>query len=466
MHRLGMLGAFLPEFGALLCMPQYDAYHIYTVDQHSLMGVRELERLRDGFYKATAPLLTEVIRDIDKIELLFLAMLLHDAGKGQGGGHSEKGAGLVPEVAARLRLNDDETQQLEFLVRHHLTMIHLAQRRDVRDMKLVAEFVKLVGNVNNLKKLYLLTFADMKAVGPKAWSSWQDMLLAELYKNALEVFEKGAFTEPDRAERIRLRVAENVRATGAQGPSRERVELFLRDMPDRYFVETPEEEIPRHIRLVGNLREVPMVTAVRHFPEREFSDLTVVTTDQPGLFSRITGVLTAHGMNIVGARINTSQSHVALDVFRVSHLDRAETAQDPERWERIQVTLNRVVAGEVDVEQLVASKRTSMLAKKFVPRVGIDVQVDNKVSDHYTVLDVYAQDRVGLLFTITNCLFHLGLSIHVAKITTNVDQVLDVFYVSENGHKIGDERRLAEIREQVLGWIKDKGRVDEDPDGK
>ena len=454
MHRLGVLGALLPEFGALLCLAQHDVYHIYTVDQHSLMAVRELERLRDGFYKSAVPLLTEVMREIDQVEILFLAILFHDAGKGQGGGHSEKGAHLVPRIAERLRFNDDASQQLEFLVRHHLTMSHLAQRRDIRDEKLVIDFAKTVGNADNLKKLYLLTFADMKAVGPKVWSNWQDMLLAELYMNALEVFEKGAFIQSDQTERV-ARIRARV-ATACADLNRDRVEQFLDDMPDRYFVQTPEDEIPRHITLVSHLREEPLVTAVRHYPEREFSSFTVVTADQKGLFSKITGVLTAHGMNIVAARINTSHSGVALDVFRVSHLERAEIAQDDERWERIQVTLGQVLAGEVDIEQLVtASRRKSMLTKKFVPRVGTDVLIDNQVSADFTVLDVFAQDRVGLLFTITNGLFHLGLSIHVAQITTNVDQVLDVFYVTESGRKITDPQRLAAIRTELLARLQE-----------
>ncbi|HVN86005.1 MAG TPA: [protein-PII] uridylyltransferase [Candidatus Binatia bacterium] len=450
MHRLGVLGALIPEFGNLLCLSLHDLYHIYTVDQHSLMAVRELERLRQGHYKTMVPLLTEVMRDVDRAEILFLALLLHDAGKGQGGGHSEIGARMVPRIAQRMHLNADDAQQVEMLVRHHLLKSHLAQRRDVSDPKLVIEFAKAVGNVDNLKKLYLLTFADMRAVGPKVWSNWQDMLLSELYLRALDVLEKGAFVESDQTEHV-ARIRARVQDATAEDPHPERVAQFLRDMPDRYFLQTPETDIPQHIALVGTLGEEKLVMAVRHFPEREFSEFTVVTADQPGLFARITGVLTAHGMNIVGARINTSQTGVALDVFRISHLERADAAQDPVRWERVQATLRRVLANEVDVEQLVAAAhRPSSLLKKWVPRVGNDVQIDNSVSRHFTVLDVYAQDRVGLLFTITNGIYHLSLSIHLAKITTNVDQALDVFYVTENGRKIEDAARLEAIRNELL----------------
>jgi [protein-PII] uridylyltransferase len=196
----------------------------------------------------------------------------------------------------------------------------------------------------------------------------------------------------------------------------------------------------------------PFVAEVKHFPEREFSEFTVVTRDRPGLFSMLTGVLLVHGMNVLTASINTSRAGVALDIFRISHADQPEATQRPARWERVIANLGPVLAGELDVEQLVASsQRPSILTKKFVPRVPTEIEVDNEVSSHFTVLDVYTQDRVGLLFAITNTLFHLGVSIHIAKIATNVDQVLDVFYVTDAaGKKILDKGRLAHIQAELL----------------
>ncbi|OFV87799.1 MAG: [protein-PII] uridylyltransferase, partial [Acidobacteria bacterium RBG_16_68_9] len=430
MHKLGVLGALLPEFGNLLCMAQYDRTHLYTVDEHSLRGVRILEGLRAGAYKQESPLLTEVMRDEDRVEILYLAMLFHDSGKGQGGDHSNRGAEHVCRVAQRLGLHADEATQLEFLVRQHLTMSHLATRRDLHDEKLILDFAKMVGSLPTLRKLYLLTFADMRATNPKLWNSWHDMLLGELYVRTLAVFELGEFAAPDeglRARRIRQRVADAIGHLA--GPP---LAAFLADMPDRYFLSVPESDIPRHVTLVRRYAEEPVVTHVMHFPEREFSEFTVVTRDQPGLFAKLTGVLTAHGMNIVGAHITTSDRGMALDVFRVSHLGRAVIARSDDRWEQIQVTAGRVVGGGLDVEELVAkARRPSSLPEKVVPRVGTRVEVDNDVSEHFTVLDVYTQDRVGVLFAITNTLYHLDLSIHLAKITTNVDQVLDVFYVTD-----------------------------------
>jgi [protein-PII] uridylyltransferase len=450
MHRTGVLGAFLPEFGALLCMVLHDVYHTYTVDEHSLMGVRELERLRAGIHKNIAPMLTQVMREIDRVEILFLGMILHDIGKGHGGGHSERGAGMVADIAERLQLNTDDAEQLRFLVAHHLNMSHLAQRRDVHDQRLIIDFAKRVETLDNLKMLYLLTFADMRAVGPKIWNNWHDMLLGELYLGTLDVFEREAFVEEDwaeRAERVKRRVATAV--DGTIDP--QTLNTFLGDMPDRYFLGTAEESIVHHVHLVRNMDGEPFVSEVKHFPEREFSEFTVLTRDRPGLFSMITGVLLAHGMNILGASINTGRTGLALDIFRVSHAEQAESAQRPERWERVQVSLGRVLASEIDVEILVAgAQRSSILTKKFVPRVGTEIDVDNDVSERFTVLDVYTQDRVGVLYAITNTLYHLGLSIHIAKITTNVDQVLDVFYVTNaKDEKILDPEELAFIRSEL-----------------
>jgi [protein-PII] uridylyltransferase len=450
MHELDVLGAYLPEFADLRCMAQYDRYHIYTVDEHTLRAVYRLEQLLHGEFKREAPLLTQVMRDVDTIEILYLAMLFHDAGKGQGGDHSNKGALLARTVAQRVGLNADVTAELELLVRHHLLMHHLATRRDIHDPKLVGEFARTVGTLGTLKKLYVLTFADLGATNPKLWNSWQDMLLGELYGLTVESFERGITVEQAQAERAN-RIRDRVAAAIGPAPG-DSLERFLADMPDRYFLSTPEEDIPQHFDLVRRHAEEPLVTVVAHFPEREFSEFTVVTRDEPGLFAKLTGVLRAHGMNIAAARITTGGSGVVVDVFRVTHLEGAVFARDDERWGRIQVAVGKVLAGELDVEQMVArAGRPSVFGEKIVPRKPDKVEIDNQVSQDFTVIDVFTADRVGVLFAIANTLYHLGLSIHLAKITTSVDRVLDVFYVTDaDGRKVEDPGTLALIHDTVL----------------
>src|SRR6266403_1955890 len=399
MHKLGVLREVVPEFGHIDCLIARDPFHIYTVDHHSLMGVREVERLRAGEFVRTLPHLTQVMNELPGPELLFLGMMFHDVGKGHGHDHAGRGAHMMREIAARLGLNEDESAACEFLVRHHLLMSHLAQRRDVDDDQLVVDFCRTVGSVDNLQRLYVLTYADMRAVGPGVWNNWRDSLLAELYLRAREFFEKGAGERP------------------------------------------------------------ALATLLTHFPERDYSEFAVCTRDRPGLFAMLSGALAAHGMNILAARITTSRDDVALDAFRISH-DEGDGAPDAERWERVERSLRRVLAGEVNVEELVErSARPSILARRR-RRVATRVEVHNEVSREYTVLDVYTGDRVGLLFTITNTLYHLWLEIHLAKITTMVDQVLDVFYVTDHeGRKVEDAARLEMIRRELTRALE----ADEEP---
>ena len=191
MHRSGVLGALIPEFGNLYARVLHDLYHIYTVDRHSLVAVRELERLRTGEFKATVPLLTEVAREVDTLPLIFLALVLHDIGKGHGHHHDERGATLAQEVAQRLGLNTEQIDTVVFLVRNHLLMSEIGQKRDLEDDHLVKEFARATGSIERLKELYLMTFADMRAVAPKVYNNWRDMLLSDLYMKALKVLEQG-----------------------------------------------------------------------------------------------------------------------------------------------------------------------------------------------------------------------------------------------------------------------------------
>ncbi len=453
MNRLGVLGRLIPEFGRLFCMVQHDFYHVYTVDEHSLIGVRELERLRDGEFMKDSPLLTQIMRECDHPELLFLAMMLHDLGKGYGGDHDEKGALMVKDIAKRLRINHDDRRALEFLVRYHLNMSMLAQTRDIEDDMLVADFVELVGTYKNLTYLYLLTFADMRAVGPKVWSGWKDNLLSELYRRASEMFDTGLVTERDltrRAERARKRAVKRAAADN----ERERIESFVGAMPDSYMLSTSDETVVDHWRLVDSLGTDGFTSGVVHFPERGFSEFTVCTRDLPGAFVRITGVLLAHGLNVIGARIVTSSDGVALDVFRIDHQGSAEVAMDPEVWTRAREGLQGVLEGRVDVDILVAEVRAASersIATRQVRRMITRVEIDNDVSKTYTVIDLYTSDRLGVLFTVVNCIYHLGMIIHLAKITTQVDRVLDVFYVTDaEGRKITSADWLEEIRTIIV----------------
>ncbi|HEY6417975.1 MAG TPA: HD domain-containing protein, partial [Candidatus Binataceae bacterium] len=459
MHRAGVLGAVIPEFGNLYARVLHDLYHIYTVDRHSLVAVRELERLRAGEFKDTTPLLTEVARELNALPLVFLALLLHDIGKGHGHDHHERGATLTADVSHRLGLDPEEIDLVVFLVRNHLAMSQVAQKGDLDDQQTVDEFARQAGSIDRLKALYLLTYADMRAVAPNVYNNWRDMLLSDLYMRALKVLEQGDHEAVDPARRlaiVKAAVREQLTAAaagagGAMGtgaPDAE-VEAFVAEMPDRYFFTVPEGDIPLHFEMMRGLGERPMVCRHRHYPELEFSEFIVVTRDQPGLFSMIAGALTANNLNILSARITTRANGVAMDVFRVSHLQGSGLmAMEEERWLRVERDLERVITGAQDIAELVASAHQVQNAgRKFIRRVATEVTVDNRSSEQFSVIDVFTQDRVGLLFAITHTLYKMGLLIHFARISTNADQALDVFYVSDReGNKLTDLERMRELR--------------------
>lgn len=466
MNRLGVLGRLIPEFGRLFCMVQHDYYHVYTVDEHSLIGIRELEALRQGELQQSSPFLTQTMRDCDRPELLFLAMMFHDLGKGYGGDHDEKGAIMVRDVADRLYMHEDDRAALEFLVRNHLVMSMLAQTRDIEDPGLVLDFVKEVGTAENLTLLYLLTFADMRAVGPQIWNGWKDHLLAELYRRAVEVFETGAVSESDmdrRAERTRRRLLE--RAAG--GAERERLEAFLASLPTSYFLGNPDEKIIDHWRLFESVGTAAFRHGVEHFPERGFTEFTICALDRLGLFRDMVGALSAHGLNILSVRLVTTTTGWALDVFRVEHrpaeppgepVGRGEREEAADVWSSVAGTLEGIFTADLDAAELVRkllTGRARRVGDRAAARRGATrVEIDNRQSRDFTVLDVYAGDRPGLLFLIADAISGLGLDIHLAKISTHLTAVLDVFYVTDAGRqKIEDPARLDEIRRTIVAAL-------------
>ena len=447
MHDVGTLGAVVPEFGQLRCMVIRDFYHIYTVDEHTLRGIMEIEQLGAGEHRTACPLLTQVMHEIERPEVLYLAMLLHDIGKGHGQGHSDRGARLAQQVAERMGFHQDDVAQVELLVRHHLLMSHVAQHRDLHDDRVIIDFARHVGSVDVLKRLYVLTFADMRAVAPNVWNNWRDLLLGELYMRTLELFEKGEFAEEARearVERVKRRLRETVES---RDPAlRATLDRMLLTLPASYFLTTPESSVPQHLELLREFAESGgmFATSIRHFGDREFSEFTVCAADRPGLFSMITGVLAAQGLNILGAQITTSSDGVALDVFRLSHADSTERVLDEERWRRTREMLERVLRGEVSVETLVERmQRPTVLTRRPMPRIPTSVTFDLQDSQYYSLIEVSTQDHIGLLFEITNLLYRQGCLIHLAKISTVLHHVYDVFYVTDgNGKKITDWRRM------------------------
>jgi len=338
-------------------------------------------------------------------------------------------------------------------VKNHLLFAHIAQRRDLHDEKMIIQFARQMGKSENLKMLYLLTYADLKAVGPDVWTEWKAMLMEELYEKTFAVLERGDFkfeVKSEKVKGIRKRVLEMLANEYPVGVVKEE----LKALSTRHLLSNNPDEIAGHVRMLISLANSPIVTGVQHEVDGGYSKFTVCTFDVPGLFSMITGVMSANGMNILGAQINTSSNGKILDVLQINS-PQGFVITDDARWNRVEENLRAVVQGTIRVGALVAKRhRPTLLMEKAKPRFPTVIDIDNEVSDAYTVIDIYTHDKVGLLYDITSTLTDLGLYIGVSKISTKIDQVADVFYVKDIfGQKITFDEKLGEIRRRLLDVI-------------
>ena len=387
MNEVGLLAAFLPEWAHIVCRWQHVMYHTYTVDVHSIFLVEELRRLWQGKYEQAVPELTELMRGCDDRAALFLGCLLHDIGKGFGGDHSEKGAERARRCVERLGLAPERVERVVFLVQHHLLMSHLAQSRDLSDPKMILEFARVARDRSQLRDLYLLTFADIRASSKKAWTDWKGQLLRELFERTSEFLETGSDDPSTALELIDERVEVRRQAAAAElqslGVAESKVRDYFDSMPRRYFIaHTPRAD--RAARAGGDrlhARRRVMSTAVREMPGGS-SEFILCTRDVHGLYANVAGVLTAHGINILGANVYTARSGVALEVYRLT----TPAGGDEERrllWAKFEQTLADVLSGRQRVADLLARR----------PRpVGPDRLASRKPA---TVVGI--ERRVGLL---------------------------------------------------------------------
>jgi [protein-PII] uridylyltransferase len=449
LHEMGALEKVIPEFRHARNLLQFNVYHKYTVDEHCLRAVDEATR----FQNDKGPV-GSVYQHLKRKWLLHLALLLHDLGKGHVQDHSEVGLLIAEETARRLRLTERDTEILKFLVHKHLVMSHLAFRRDTSDNQLVVNFAVEVGSPEVLEMLFVMTAADLAAVGPGVLNRWKEEVLADLFHRAMlhlggddPTLEIDARLQKRREEVLaRLGARDDLHWFGKQ----------LISLPGAYLLATASEKIARELEDLRKLGANEAIAVGSYQPESNTVEYTVGTYEDiaPGVFHKLTGALTGQGLQILSAEIHTLADGLVFDRFRVTDPDFASDPPD-ERLEAVSralVTALHNKDGKTPTFRRVwrpAEQRNQSLST-----LPTQVRVDNSTSDRFTILDIFAADRMGLLYTITHTLFQLGLSVSVAKIGTYLDQVVDVFYVTDQaGRKIDQEQRLAEIRRRLLDEI-------------
>lgn len=452
MNELRLLGHYIPEFGKIVCMVQHDSYHVYTVDIHSIFMVKEIEKLLNYKYHEEFKLLTKTAESLVKRHVLYLACLFHDMGKGSGKNHSQKGAAMIPKIAERMGLNPVDAEQLEFLVRHHLVMPHFSQRRDMNDPTLIERFARSVKKQETLSLLYLLTFADIRSVGPDVWSNWKGMLLTELYLRTSRMIELGDYKKETSEEKRERTIGEVIKITADQIKGT-KVKKILQKMPTSYFEGFSAKNISRHVSLIDSSGN-RVGTDTINYEKEGYDEFTLWGFNKEGIFSKLCGIMSLNGLNILGARIVTTLDDRILDVFYVNKLGKS-TPYNNKLWSKVREDIESVNKNKIDVEKLLENRNIGNISyRKKVPKYPSKIVFDNKSSDSSTVIDVYTHDRQTLLFDITNTLKNMGLTIDYAKISTKVDQVVDAFYVRDSkGKKIEDEKRTEKIRAALLDAI-------------
>jgi [protein-PII] uridylyltransferase len=451
MNDIGLISALLPEWAPVFGRVQHDIYHVYTVDQHTLYALATLKAIVRGDLRRDYPEVCDAYPNVTRAEALFVGLLLHDVGKPLGSNHAEKGAVLAEQIATRLELASEDVQLVEFLVRAHLEMGHNSQRRDLQDPSLLDFFARTCESEEKLHQLFILTFCDLTSTGPKTMTRWKYELLHELYGRTLNFMRRGPdLLAAERAELVEERQRQAAALLDEDSHSAPAMAAFA-GLPDRYFAEQEADKIAAHVRLIRE-RKPPCAMAITHSERGTFSELVLVADDEPGVLAKVAGVLFANRIDILDAAIysrepdpSSKKQGEALDIFRIRKEPDGAVIEE-HRIQSILRDLKAVLSGRITVESLVAKRpKSSPLYQRAKPKVPpTEVNLDNDSSRTFTILEVFTEDKPGVLYTITHTLAEQGLDIHRSRVGVAADRVADIFYVRDNstGKKIEDPVRI------------------------
>jgi [protein-PII] uridylyltransferase len=433
------LARLLPEWEVLRARPHIAPFHEHPIDSHVMRTVDEVRLTAASDEDRTGT--DQVARELPDQDELLLAALLHDIGKGHDGDHSEVGAVIAERFGSRAGLDAEMTGRLSTVARQHLLLPTVATRRDISDSRVIAETASLIGDARTLHLLYLVSVADARATGTEVWSPWKSQLMRSLYQRVLEELSGAA---PDAATAARVREQSAVGALAGAFASAE-VEEHLHRLPPGYVLSTPPEAIGAHLQLIA---EADGETALRWESLDGYDRITLVTRDRPGVLSLLTGTLAAHNANVLGGAAYTRDDGVAIDVMHVN--DALGRGIDERRQQRILDAVPLAMTDQFPVDQRLAETRATYHA---VPRLPISttVLVDNHDSEHYSIIEVHAADRLGLLYTLTRVLHELTIDIHLAKVDTIGAEVVDAFYVlRQNGRRVEQSDEIERIERRIV----------------
>ena len=444
-NEAGVFGRFVPDFGRVNAQMQFDMYHHYTVDEHTIRAVGLMARIEKGELKNDHPLASELVHKVQHRNVLYLSILLHDIAKGRRGDHSVLGAEVALKLCPRLGLSEEETHLVAWLVRQHLLMSAVAFKRDLADWKTITDFVATVQSVERLRLLSMLTIVDIRAVGPGVWNSWKRQLINELYDAAEERLRLG-HVQHGRAQRVAAKQAVVTERLGTQGAL---VAAYARQFNDAYWIAEPDDIAALNLIQLDGANGAPLDVHCEYYAARGATLVTVIAADHPGLFYRIAGGIHLAGGNIIDARIHTTRGGMAVDNFLVQDPLGRPFSEDSQ-LARIKTMIADALTGKVKlVPQLAARPSARLRADAFDVRPG--VEFDNAASNRFTVIEVNARDRPALLSRLARALFEAKLMVHSAHIATYGERAVDTFYVTDLlGEKVDAGARLKAVEKRLL----------------
>ncbi|MBV8237965.1 MAG: [protein-PII] uridylyltransferase [Sphingomonas sp.] len=445
MNEAGVFGRFVPDFGRVVAQMQFDMYHHYTVDEHTIRAIGLLSRIEHGEFSDEHPLSTAIFRQIVSRRALYAAVLLHDIAKGRGGDHSVLGAQVAERLCPRFGLTPAETETVAWLVRYHLLMSATAFKRDLSDFKTILDFTAVVQSPERLRMLLALTVVDIRAVGPGTWNGWKRQLLTDLFEAAEEVLRLG-HKQRGRSERLEQKQANLARSLGWDEKA---LRAYARRLPEPYWIAEPEDVLAYNARFITAAGDAQLAIDAQIYPGRDATLVTVYAADHPGIFYRIAGAIHLAGGNIIDARIHTTRDGMALDNFLVQD-PLGRPFEEAGQLNRLRTAIEDALANRGKlIDRLKAKAPPRVRADAF--RIVPNVLVDNHASNRFTVVEINARDRPALLNQLAHALFQSKVTIHSAHVATYGERAVDTFYLTDlTGDKITAGARVKALEKRLL----------------
>ena len=455
MLATGILEKFIPEFSALVNKIQYNHYHLFPVDKHSIRCVQIMNSFKEPGGSSVDTLYRSVFKEVRNKNVLLFTALLHDIGKSNPAKeHSKTGAKIANPIFKRFGFNSTEVEDAVFLIENHLALVKTATRRDISDEETAVYMANKIGKIRLLRMLYLLTVADSRATGPKAWNDWTENLLKDLFLKTMGILKKGELASK-KTQRIISKKKENVLRLLKERWRKDEINSQLESMSQRYLVHVPAQSIVDHINLYRSLGDKEFVWQISKGSNSDIRTVSICGKDKPGFYSKVAGIFFLNGLDIVASQAYSLGEEHVLDIFKVK--PPKDRIFEKEKWEKAENDLIQAIRDDhfLDnaLDKIPLILRVSS-GKKPEPNT---IRIDNETSSFFTIIEVFTYDFPGLLFSITNALYRNHINVNVAMVATKVDQVVDIFYIQsiENDTKIETRQKLTQIKKAILNSLPD-----------